>query len=814
MEVIKRNGEREVVKFDKITARITKQVRQHKLDKKYIDPYVISQQVISNLYDGIHSNEIDTFIAEHCHGLILKHPDYDRLAVGITVSRMHKECPPTFSEAMQVLINNKDRYGKPAPLISDEVYELSQKYSAQISAEINTEADYEYTYFGLRTLVRSYLLKSDDKIIETPQYLLMRVALGIHGDNLAEAFNTYNDMSERYYTHATPTLFNSGTRRQQNSSCFLIHVPDDLESIYDRIKDAALISKLGGGIGIDVSSIRAAKSYIRGTGGEGNGLIPQMKVWEATGRYVDQSGKRKGSIAVYCQPWHSDIITFIEATKQHGDENLRTRDLFTALWIPDLLMLRAQRNEMWSLFCPDECPGLTETYDEHEGGEFTQLYEKYEQEGRARGTIPAQELLKIIAKVQIESGRPYILYKDAANKKSNQKNVGIIRQSNLCTEIMEVTNEKEEAVCNLASIALPTFWNKTKKTFNHELLVEKTRQLVKNLNRVIDVNFYPTEKTKYSNMRHRPLGLGIQGLADLFAMAGHSFDSEEARRLNEDIAESIYYGAMLESMEEAKLNGAYETFKGSPLSEGKFQFDLWGKTPVSGRYDWDSLRKRVMTHGVRNSLLVAPMPTASTAQILGNNECFEPYTENFYSRRVLSGDLFVVNRNMVTDLLELGLWDENMSRRILNNNGSIYDQSLFMDIPDHIRHKYRTVWEISQSSLLEMAAARGPYVCQSQSLNIFMKDPTVPKLTSAMMKSWKLGLKTGSYYVRTPAARKAVAFTASSNSASTVVSEEKGSEATFDLVFDMSNVVDFNSEEDKAVACSIENPEACEYCSG
>ena len=796
MHIIKRDGSKEAMKFDKIGTRIRQQCNG--LDRSAINPVTIAQMIISSLRDGITSHEIDTLISETCHSLVTRHPDFDVLALRIAISRLHKEAPMTFLEAMQALYQNTDASGNPAPLISDKVLELAGKYESEIESHIQDDRDYRYTYFGFKTLEKSYLQRSNKKIVETPQYMLMRVALGIHEGDLESAFKTYDDMSQGYYTHATPTLFNSGTRRPQNSSCFLLTMEDSLEGIFKVLSDCAMISKNAGGIGLSVSKIRSTDSYIRGTGGKGNGLVPMLQVFNATSRYVDQGGKRKGSIAVYLEPWHADVEAFIDLKRPHGAEEDRARDLFPALWIPDLFMQRAKEDKMWSLFCPDECPGLTEVFDEAPGGEFTQLYERYEREGRARKQFPARELIVRICTAQIESGTPYVLYKDAVNRKSNQKNIGIIRQSNLCTEITEVTTPEEHAVCNLASISLPAYFNSKTGVYDFDTLGKKVHHIVKSLNRVIDVNLYPVKETQTSNMRHRPIGIGYQGLADLFALAKTPFDSPLARQLNRDIAEAVYYHAVAASADLAESEGAYETFPGSPMSQGLFQFDLWDIEP-SSRYDWEALRERVKRVGVRNSLLVAPMPTASTSQILGNNECFEPFTSNMYSRRVGAGEYIVLNKHLVRDLRELGLWGEAMSRKIMSEKGSVQN---ILEIPEHVRAIYRTVWEISQKSIIEMAADRGAFVCQSQSMNLFVPNPNTAKITSMMFYAWEHGLKTGSYYIRVPNARDAVSFTVVPAKSSSAVE----SLATVEAVAE--------SESSDGVACSLDNPEACEMCSG
>ena len=645
------------------------------------------------------------------------------------------------------------RTGENAPLVSKEVYAVIKKNAALLDSTIIYSRDYSYDYFGFKTLERSYLIKLDDKIVERPQHMLMRVAVGIHQEDVEAAIQTYNLLSEKWFTHATPTLFNAGTPKPQMSSCFLLSMQDDsIDGIYDTLKQCAQISQSAGGIGLSIHNVRATGSYIRGTNGTSNGIVPMLRNFDMTARYVDQGGgKRKGSFAIYLEPWHADVFEFLHLKKNHGKEELRARDLFYALWVPDLFMKRVETNEEWSLFCPNECPGLYDAY----GEDFERLYEKYEREGKARRTVRAQDLWFEVLESQTETGTPYMLYKDAANRKSNQKNLGTIRSSNLCTEILEYTSKDEVAVCNLASIALPKFISED-GIFDHQKLYEITKVVTRNLNKVIDVNYYPVPEARTSNMRHRPIGIGIQGLADAFIMLRMPFESDEARGLNKDIFETIYYAAMETSMEIAKEEGAYETFKGSPVSKGIFQFDMWNVTPDSGRWDWNALKKEVKKHGVRNSLLLAPMPTASTSQILGNNECFEPYTSNIYTRRVLSGEFIVVNKHLLRDLVDMNLWNEGMKNRLISENGSIQNIS---EIPQHLKDLYKTTWEISQKTIIDMAAERGAYICQSQSLNIHMEDPNFGKLTSMHFYAWKNGLKTGMYYLRTKAATDAIKFT-------------------------------------------------------
>ncbi|KIC89579.1 ribonucleoside-diphosphate reductase subunit alpha [Flavihumibacter sp. ZG627] len=749
MFVIKRNGRKEAVKFDKITARIQK--LSYGLSPM-VDVIDIAKKTIEGIYDGVSTTELDNLAAEMAAALTTRHPDYALLASRIAVSNLHKNTKKSFSETMRALHQYADSVtNKSLPLVADDVMEIIEANAEMLDSTIIYDRDFGFDYFGFKTLEKSYLLRVNGKVAERPQHLYMRVAIGIHKHDMEQAIKTYHLMSERWFTHATPTLFNAGTPKPQLSSCFLLTMKDDsIDGIYDTLKQTAKISQSAGGIGLAIHNIRATGSYIGGTNGTSNGIIPMLRVFNDTARYVDQGGgKRKGAFAIYLEPWHADVFSFLDLRKNHGKEELRARDLFYALWIPDLFMKRVEENGDWTLFCPNEAPGLQDCF----GEAFEKLYERYEQEGRGRKTIKAQELWFAVLDAQIETGTPYLLYKDAANSKSNQQNLGTIKSSNLCTEIMEYTDANEVAVCNLASLALPRFVREGK--FDFEKLYEVTYQVAVNLNRVIDVNYYPVEEARRSNMRHRPIGLGVQGLADVFILMRLPFESELASILNKNIFETIYFAAMTASKDLAKVEGAYETFAGSPLSMGMFQFDLWG-IKASDRHDWDGLRKEVMEFGVRNSLLVAPMPTASTSQILGNNECFEPYTSNIYSRRVLSGEFVIVNKHLLKDLISLGLWNNEMKNNIIAANGSIQG---ITSIPEDVRALYKTVWEIKQRTLIDMAADRGAYICQSQSLNLFVSNPTASKLTSMHFYAWKKGLKTGMYYLRTQAASQAVQFT-------------------------------------------------------
>ncbi|PJZ81037.1 ribonucleoside-diphosphate reductase subunit alpha [Leptospira meyeri] len=749
MFVIKRNGKRESVKFDKVTARIDK--LSYGLSR-LVSPIDVAKKVIEGIYDGVSTSELDNLAAEIAASLTTKHPDYALLASRIAVSNLHKNTIKSFSETMEQLYTYIDpKTKKQMPLIADDVWEIVKKHSELLDSSIIYDRDFGFDYFGFRTLEKSYLLKLDGKIVERPQHMYMRVALGIHKHRIDDAIKTYHFMSERWFTHATPTLFNAGTPKPQMSSCFLLTMKDDsIDGIYDTLKQTAKISQSAGGIGLSIHNIRATGSYIGGTNGTSNGIIPMLRVFNDTARYVDQGGgKRKGAFAIYLEPWHADIFPFLELKKNHGKEEMRARDLFFALWISDLFMKRVEEGGDWSLFCPNEAPGLSEVY----GEEFVSLYEQYEREGRARTKVKAQDLWFAIVESQIETGTPYLLYKDAANAKSNQKNLGTIKSSNLCTEILEFTSPDEVAVCNLASVALPKFVFEGKFLFDK--LYEIVYQMTVNLNRIIDENYYPVPEAKNSNLKHRPIGIGVQGLADVFILLRMAYESEVAKKLNIQIFETIYFAAMTASKDIAKEEGAYPSFPGSPLSQGIFQFDLWNVKPT-GLWDFESLRKEVVQYGTRNSLLVAPMPTASTSQILGNNECFEPYTSNIYSRRVLSGEFIIVNKHLLHDLIELGLWNSEIKNQIIAAGGSI--QSI-PSIPDSIKEIYKTVWEMKQRSLIDMARDRGAFICQSQSLNLFVENPTVSKLTSMHFYAWKQGLKTGMYYLRTKAASQAIQFT-------------------------------------------------------
>jgi ribonucleoside-diphosphate reductase alpha chain len=750
MFVIKRNGKKESVKFDKITARIEKLSYSLSPIVSVID---VAKKVVEGIYEGVPTTDLDNLAAETAASMTATHPDYAILASRIAVSNLHKNTKKSFSDTMRDLYNYTDKHsGRRMPLVAEDVMEVIENHAEMLDSTIIYDRDFGFDYFGFKTLEKSYLLRIDGKVVERPQHMYMRVAVGIHKEDIESAIETYNLMSERWFTHATPTLFNAGTPKPQMSSCFLLTMQSDsIDGIYDTLKQTAKISQSAGGIGLAISNIRATGSYISGTNGTSNGLIPMLRVFNDTARYVDQGGgKRKGAFAIYLEPWHADVFEFLELRKNNGKEEARARDLFYALWINDLFMERVEGNENWSLFCPNEAPGLQDAW----GDDFKALYTRYEAEGRARKVVPAQKLWYAILDAQVETGTPYMLYKDAANSKSNQQNLGTIKSSNLCTEIIEYTSPDEVAVCNLASVALPRFVKDG--SFDFKKLYDVVYQMTKNLNRIIDNNYYPVEEARNSNMRHRPIGLGVQGLADTYILLRHPFESDMAKMLNKNIFETIYFAAMTASKDIAQAEGAYQTFAGSPLSQGKFQFDLWGVTPTSGMWDWESLRTEVMQHGVRNSLLVAPMPTASTSQILGNNECFEPYTSNIYSRRVLSGEFIIVNKHLLKDLVNLGLWSADMKDRIIRANGSIQG---IPEIPSDIKELYKTVWEMKQRSLLDQAADRAPYICQSQSLNLFIETPDYKKLTSMHFYAWKKGLKTGIYYLRTQAAAQAEKFT-------------------------------------------------------
>lgn len=828
MNVVKRDGREEAVKFDKITSRI------HKLCyglSELVDPTAVAMKVIEGIYEGVTTSELDSLAAEVAASMTVRHPDYAQLAARIAVSNLHKNTNKSFSETMTMLheyVNPKT--GLASPLIADDVMEVIKANAPLIDSSIIYDRDFGYDYFGFKTLERSYLLRTNGKIVERPQQMLMRVSLGIHKEDIEAALETYDLMSKKYFTHATPTLFNSGTPKPQMSSCFLLTMSDDsIDGIYDTLKQCAKISQSAGGIGLSVHNVRATGSYIRGTNGTSNGIVPMLRVFNDTARYVDQGGgKRKGSFAVYMEPWHADIFDFLDLKKNHGKEEMRARDLFYALWVPDLFMKRVKEDKEWTLMCPNECPGLYDSY----GPEFEALYTQYEQEGKGRKTIMARELWLKVLEAQIETGTPYMLYKDAANIKSNQKNLGTIRSSNLCTEIMEYSAPDEIAVCNLASIALPMFVEEGK--FDHEKLYAVTMKATRNLNRIIDRNYYPVKEARNSNMRHRPIGLGVQGLADAFIKLRMPFTSDEAKELNKEIFETIYFAAVKASVEEAKADGAYETYKGSPMSEGQFQFDLWGvdAKQLSGRWDWEGLRKEVLEHGVRNSLLVAPMPTASTSQILGNNECFEPYTSNIYTRKVLSGEFIVVNKHLLMDLVDLGLWNEDLKNEIMRHNGSIQE---IEGIPANIKELYKTVWELGMKDIIDMAADRGIFIDQSQSMNLFMQSPNKGKLTSMHMYAWEAGLKTGLYYLRTKSATDAIKFTVEKQAKSQVtpvVATEEGSkekeaaaearqaenmasfeESTAEMnAKTMAEAVKKSYSDEETIACSLDNPDECEAC--
>ncbi|MBT4775851.1 MAG: ribonucleoside-diphosphate reductase subunit alpha [Crocinitomicaceae bacterium] len=785
MYVNKRDGRREAVKFDKITARVKKLCYG-------LSPLVSAEQVamkvIEGLYDGVTTSELDNLAAEVAASNTITHPDYALLASRIAVSNLHKNTKKSFSDTVKDLYEYIDpKTGKNASLIAEDVYQAIQENAEMLDSNIIYDRDFRYDFFGFKTLERSYLLKLKGEIVERPQHMLMRVAVGIHKTDIDSALKTYNLMSEGWFTHATPTLFNAGTPKPQMSSCFLLTMKEDsINGIYDTLQQCAKISQSAGGIGLSIHDIRATGSYIKGTNGTSNGIVPMLRVFNDTARYVDQGGgKRKGSFAIYMEPWHADVFDFLDLKKNHGKEEQRARDLFYALWIPDLFMERVEANGDWSLMCPNECPGLSDT----SGKDFKKLYEGYEKAGKVRKTIKAQDLWFKIMESQIETGNPYMLYKDAANEKSNQKNLGTIKSSNLCTEIMEYTSPDEVAVCNLASIALPKFVKDG--SFDHDRLFDVAYQVTKNLNKIIDGNYYPVPEARNSNMRHRPIGIGVQGLADTFITMRHAFDSPEAKKLNKEIFETIYFAACTSSKDLAIEDGAYETYEGSPISKGEFQFDMWKVTP-SDRWEWDVLREEVKEHGVRNSLLLAPMPTASTAQILGNNECFEPYTSNIYTRRVLSGEFIIVNKHLLRDLVKLGIWNDELKNKLMASNGSVQNID---EIPDNIKALYKTAWELSQKTIIEMAADRGAYICQSQSLNVFMENANFAKLTSMHFYSWKQGLKTGMYYLRTKAAVDAIKFTLEKTAVVQPIAKTE-------------------EERQAEIACSLDDPENCEMCSG
>ena len=792
MQVVNRKGEREDVRFDAIHEKLSSLTDG--LDTNWVDAANLTKLTIEGLYDGVTTRELDQLAAETAASLASHHPDYSKLAARICVDDLHRSTKDSFSAVITDLREFIDpESGAHAPLISKEVYDIIMANKDTLDDYIDYNRDFNYDYFGFKTLERSYLLKLNGEVAERPQHMLMRVAVGIHHQDIQKALETYDLMSQGYFTHATPTLFNSGTPTPQMSSCFLLTMQDDsLVGIYDTLKQCALISKSAGGIGLSIHHIRSKGSYIKGTNGESNGIVPMLRVFNDTARYVDQGGgKRKGSIAIYLEPWHPDIIQFLDLRKNHGKEELRARDLFYALWTPDLFMERVEQNADWSFFCPNECPGLQDAY----GEEFKKLYESYEAQGLARETIPARTVWDKVVEAQIETGTPYMLYKDSANMKSNQKNLGTIRSSNLCTEIMEYTSKDEVAVCNLASIALPRFVDQETKQFDFQKLYDVTYHVTGNLNSVIDVNYYPVEEARNSNMRHRPIGLGVQGLADTFAMLGMYFESDAAKALNKEIFETIYFASCTASKDAAIINGPYSTFEGSPASQGLLQFDLWGMNEHSGRWDWDSLKSEIVEHGMRNSLLLAPMPTASTSQILGNNECFEAFTSNLYVRRTLSGEFVVTNKHLINDLIKLGLWSLEMKDEILRHKGSIQAIST---IPDHIKEMYKTTWEIKQKNVIDMAADRGAYIDQSQSMNIHMIDANAAKVTSMHFYGWKKGLKTGMYYLRTKAAADAIQFT---------VEQKKAQDQTVSGLADRAEITSM-----EAIACSLDSPDDCLSC--
>nr|XP_051191878.1 ribonucleoside-diphosphate reductase large subunit isoform X4 [Lolium perenne] len=808
MYVVKRDGRQEAVHFDKITARLKK--LSYGLSQDHCDPVLVAQKVCAGVYKGVTTSQLDELAAETAAALTASHPDYASLAARIAVSNLHKNTMKSFSETVKVMYTHvNERSGLMSPLIADDVYEIIMKNATRLDSEIIYDRDFDYDYFGFKTLERSYLLKVGGKVVERPQHMLMRVSVGIHKDDIDSAVKTYHMMSQRWFTHASPTLFNAGTPRPQLSSCFLICMKDDsIEGIYDTLSECASISKSAGGIGVSIHNVRATGSYIRGTNGTSNGIVPMLRVFNDTARYVDQGGgKRKGAFAIYLEPWHADIFEFLDLRKNHGKEENRARDLFYALWIPDLFMERVQSNEQWSLFCPSEAPGLADCW----GDEFNNLYKKYEREGKAKKIVSAQSLWFDILKAQIETGTPYMLYKDSCNRKSNQQNLGTIKSSNLCTEIIEYTSPTETAVCNLASIALPRFVRENgvpieshpaklvgssgskNRYFDFNKLAEITSLVTWNLNKIIDINYYPVETARRSNMRHRPIGIGVQGLADTFILLGMPFDSPEAQQLNKDIFETIYYHSLKASAEIAANEGPYETYVGSPTSKGILQPDMWNVVP-SERWDWPAVRGMISKVGLRNSLLVAPMPTASTSQILGNNECFEPYTSNIYSRRVLSGEFVVVNKHLLHDLTEMGVWSPVLKNNIIYQDGSVQK---ITEIPDDLKAIYKTVWEIKQKTVVDMAVDRGCYIDQSQSLNIHMDQASSGKLTSLHFHAWSKGLKTGMYYLRTRAAADAIKFTVDTS----LLKDKKLAEEEEDLEAKMAQVT-----------CSLNNREDCLAC--
>ena len=789
MQVIKRNGGSEEVSFDKIKRRIEKLC--YNLDMRYVKSIEICKNVIQGLYDGVTTSDLDNLAAETAANMSTQHPDYAILAARIAVSNLHKNSNSSFAQTIKKLYEYVDpKTGKNAQLISDETFETVWKNRERLDSEINHSNDYEFDFFGFKTLERSYLLKTDGKVVERPQYMIMRAAVGIHGNDLEAAIETYNLISEKWFIHATPTLFNAGTPKPQMSSCFLLSMTDDsISGIFDTLSRCAKISQSAGGIGLSIHNVRAKGSYIKGTGGTSNGIVPMLRVYNDTARYVDQGGgKRKGAFAIYIEPWHADIFDFLELKKNHGKEEQRARDLFYAMWTPDLFMKRVEEDSTWTLMCPNECPDLFNTY----GEEFERVYTSYEKAGKGRKVVKAREVWSKILESQVETGTPYMLYKDHANKKSNQKNLGVIRSSNLCTEIMEYTAEDEVAVCNLASISLAKFVEDG--VFNFEKLYEITRIVTRNLNKVIDLNYYPVPEARNSNMRHRPIGIGVQGLADAFIMMRYPFESTEAKLLNRAIFETLYFASLTESCYQAKVSGKYESYEGSPISQGIFQFDMWEQTP-SSKWDWEQLRADIKEHGIRNSLLLAPMPTASTSQILGNNECFEPYTSNIYTRRTISGEYIVVNKHLLKDLIKHELWDEEMKELLIASNGSIQNIDV---IPQDLKELYKTAYEIKQKVLIDMSADRGAFICQSQSLNLFMESPNFAKLTSMHFYAWRKGLKTGMYYLRSKAAVDPIKFTLSSKF------QQKFSDKK-------ENTPDVTTSEDD-ISCSLDNPDDCLMC--
>jgi len=807
MYVVKRDGHKEPVMFDKITDRIKKLC--YGLNG-LVEPVKVAMRVIEGLYDGVSTSELDNLAAETAASMTIAHPDYAQLAARIAISNLHSNTKKSFSETMNEMFHYVNpRTNLEAPLLSEEVHKVIMDNAEFLDSHIIYNRDFNYDYFGFKTLERSYLLRINGKIVERPQHMLMRVSVGIHLGDLDSVIETYDLMSKKFFTHATPTLFNAGTPKPQMSSCFLLAMKDDsIDGIYDTLKNTAKISQSAGGVGLSIHNVRATGSYIRGTNGTSNGIVPMLRVFNDTARYVDQGGgKRKGSFAIYIETWHADIFEFLDLKKNTGKEEMRARDLFFAMWTSDLFMKRVQEDGPWTLMCPNECPGL---YDVH-GEEFEKMYTDYEKAGKGRKTIKAHELWEKILESQIETGTPYMLYKDAANRKSNQKNLGTIRSSNLCTEIMEYTSSDEIAVCNLASLSLPMFVEN--KQFNHELLFTVTKRVTRNLNKVIDRNYYPVQEAENSNMRHRPIGLGVQGLADAFIMLRLPFTSDEAKKLNQEIFETLYFAAVTASMEMAKEEGPYSTFKGSPISQGEFQHNLWGMKDeeLSGRWDWSSLRKEVMKHGVRNSLLVAPMPTASTSQILGNNEAFEPYTSNIYTRRVLSGEFIVVNKHLLNDLVERGLWNETLKQELMRNNGSVQD----LNIPQDLKELYKTVWEMSMKDIIDMSRQRGYFVDQSQSLNLFMQNANYSKLTSMHFYAWQSGLKTGMYYLRTKAAVDAIKFTLNNDKkAEPLEVKEQAEQQRLQPVAALNEVVEMTAEEYRAMIELAKNagPDDCEMC--